>query len=120
MAGQDDFAAMREVVARRYRRLFEEKKQLPDLVVVDGGPGQVSAAQSAIKSLGLQLPIIGLAKGHEEIFLPDESKPLRFGKNNRMMLLLRQIRDASHNFSIRYNRKRREIKMREEFQKKFS
>jgi len=120
ISGQDDFAAMQEVVTRRYRRLVEEKKQLPDLVVVDGGSGQVSAAQSAIKSLGLQLPIIGLAKGHEEIFLPDESKPLRFGKNNRMMLLLRQIRDASHNFSIRYNRKRREMKMREEFQKKFS
>jgi len=118
IVGQDDFAAMNEVVKRRYKRLTEEKKQLPDLVVVDGGPGQVSAAQSAIKSLGLQLPLIGLAKKHEEIFLPEELTPLRFSKNRRMMLLLRQIRDATHNFSISYNRKRRQMKMREEFQKK--
>ena len=118
VAGQDDLAAMKEVVTRRYKRIIEEKKQLPDLVVVDGGPGQVTAAQSAIKSLGLQLPIIGLAKKHEEIFLPEDLTPLRFGKNSRMMLLLRQIRDATHNFSISYNRKRRQMKMREEFQKK--
>jgi excinuclease ABC subunit C len=118
VAGQDDFAAMKEVVTRRYRRLTEEKKQLPDLVIVDGGPGQITAAQSAIKSLGLQLPLIGLAKKHEEIFLPGELMPLRFGENSRMMLLLRQIRDATHNFSISYNRKRRQMKMRGEFQKK--
>jgi excinuclease ABC subunit C len=114
--GQDDFAAMKEVVTRRYKRLLEENKQMPDLVVVDGGPGQVSAALSAIRSLGLQLPLIGLAKKHEEIFLPNELTPLRFAKNSRIMLLLRQIRDATHNYSISYNRKRRQMKMREEFQ----
>ncbi len=113
--GQDDFAAMKEVVTRRYKRLTQEKAQLPDLVVVDGGPGQVTAAQSALKSLELQLPLIGLAKEHEEIFLPDESTPLRFDKNNRMMLLLRQIRDVTHTFAIGYNRKRRQMKMKEEF-----
>ena len=90
---------------------------MPDLVVVDGGPGQVTAALSAIRSLGLQLPLIGLAKKHEEIFLPNELTPLRFAKNSRMMLLLRKIRDATHNYSISYNRKRRQMKMREEFQK---
>ena len=116
--GQDDFAAMNEVVKRRYKRLTEEKTQLPDLVIVDGGPGQVTAAQSALKTLGLQLPLIGLAKEHEDIFLPEESTPLRFGKNSRMMLLLRQIRDAAHDFSTGYNRKRRQMKMREEFQKR--
>ena len=116
--GQDDFAAINEVVTRRYKRLTQEKAQLPDLVVVDGGPGQVTAAQSAIKSLGLQLPLIGLAKEHEEIFLPDESKPLRFGKSNRMMLLLRQIRDVTHDFAIGYNRQRRQMKMKEEFKTK--
>ncbi len=115
VARQDDLAAMKEVVTRRYKRLVEEEKRLPDLVVVDGGPGQVSAATSALRSLGLQLPIIGLAKKHEEIFLPDDLKPLRFGKNSRMMLLLRQIRDTAHNFSLSYNRKRRQIKMREDF-----
>jgi excinuclease ABC subunit C len=115
--GQDDFAAMKEVVKRRYKRLIDENKQMPDLLVIDGGPGQVSAALSAIRSLGLQLPLIGLAKKHEEIFLPNELTPLRFAKNSRMMLLLRKIRDATHNYSIRYNRKRRQMKMREEFQK---
>ena len=113
--GQDDFAAVNEVVARRYKRQIEEKSQLPDLVVIDGGPGQVSAAKAALQTLGLQLPLIGLAKEHEEIYLPDEAAPRNFDKNNRMMLLLRKIRDAAHDFSLGYNRKRRQMKIREEF-----
>ena len=116
--GQDDFAAMREVVTRRYKRLSEERAQLPDLVALDGGPGQVAAAQSALKTLGLQIPLIGLAKEHEEIFLPGEPTPLRFDKNSRMMLLLRKIRDATHNFSLGYNLKKRQMKMKEEFKTK--
>ncbi len=115
VTGQDDFASVNEVVTRRYKRLMEEKAQLPDLVVIDGGPGQVSAAEAALKSLGLQLPLIGLAKEHEEIYLPDESVSRRADKNSRMMLLLRQMRDAAHDFSVRYNIKRRQMKMREEF-----
>ena len=115
LTGQDDFAAVNEVVIRRYKRLIEEKARLPDLVVIDGGPGQVNAAKTALKSLGLQIPLIGLAKEHEEIYLPDETAPRRFDKNSRMMLLLRQIRDATHNFSLGYNLKRRQMKMRDEF-----
>jgi excinuclease ABC subunit C len=113
--GQDDFAAVNEVVTRRYKRLVEEKSPLPDLVVIDGGPGQVSAAKAALQTLGLQLPLIGLAKEHEEIYLPDESAPRNFDKNSRMMLLLRKIRDAAHDFSLGYNRKRRQMKIRDEF-----
>lgn len=113
--GQDDFAAVNEVVTRRYKRLLEEKSQLPDLVVIDGGPGQVGAAKAALQSLGLQLPLIGLAKEHEEIYLPGESAPRCLDKNSKMMLLLRRIRDASHEFSLGYNRKRRQMKIREEF-----
>jgi excinuclease ABC subunit C len=113
--GQDDFAAVNEVVTRRYKRLTEEKAQMPDLILIDGGPGQVSAAKSALQALGLQLPLIGLAKEREEIYLPDESSPRCFDKSSRMMLLLRRIRDASHEFSLGYNRKRREMKIREEF-----
>ncbi len=113
--GQDDFAAVHEVVLRRYKRLIEEKTPLPDLVVIDGGPGQVSAAKTALQTLGLQLPLIGLAKEHEEIYLPDEAAPRNFDKNNKMMLLLRKIRDAAHDFSLGYNRKRRQMKIREEF-----
>jgi excinuclease ABC subunit C len=112
---QDDLASMNEVVTRRYKRLMEEKASMPDLVIVDGGPGQITAAKTAMQSLGLQLPLIGLAKKNEEIYLPDESAPRRFDKNSRMMLLLQQIRDAAHNFSVGYNRKRRQIKMRNEF-----
>jgi excinuclease ABC subunit C len=115
--GQDDFAAVNEVVARRYKRQLEEKNQLPDLVMIDGGPGQVSAAKSALQTLGLQVPLIGLAKEHEEIYLPDDTVPKVFEKNSRMMLLLRRIRDAAHDFSVGYNRKRREMKIRDEFAK---
>ncbi len=113
--GQDDFASMHEVVLRRYKRQIEEKNPLPDLVVIDGGPGQVNAAKAALQSLGLQIPLIGLAKEREEIYLPDDPVPKVFDKNSRMMLLLRKIRDATHDFSVGYNRKRREMQVREEF-----
>ena len=102
-------------MARRYKRLVEEKTPLPDLVLIDGGPGQISAAKAALQTLGLKVPVIGLAKEHEEIYLPDESKPKVFDKNSRMMLLLRKIRDAAHDFSLSYNLKRRQMKTREEF-----
>jgi len=113
--GQDDFASVNEVVTRRYKRLVEERSQFPDLVMIDGGPGQVSAAKAALQRLGLQIPIIGLAKEHEEIYLPENSEPRKFDKNSRMMLLLRKIRDAAHDFSLSYNLKRRQMKIREEF-----
>jgi excinuclease ABC subunit C len=115
---QDDFAAMHEVVTRRYRRLRDENRLMPDLVMVDGGAGQVSAAYSALKSLGINLQLIGLAKENEEIYLPNEKVPRKFDEKSRMMLLLRQIRDAAHNFAVRYNRKRRQIQMRTQFNKK--
>ena len=88
---------------------------MPDLIMIDGGPGQVNAAKNALQKLGLQLPLIGLAKEHEEVYLPGESAPRKFDKNSRMMLLLRKIRDAAHDFSLGYNRKRRQIKIREQF-----
>ena len=91
---------------------------MPDLVIVDGGAGQAAAASSALDKLGLSLPLVGLAKEHEEIYLPDRDVPLRFDANIGMMLLLRQIRDATHDFAIKYNRKRREMKMRDEFTKR--
>ena len=115
VTGQDDFAAMHEAVSRRYKRLLDEKQSMPDLVVVDGGTGQVGAAHLALQSLGLKLPLIGLAKEHEEIYLPNEMVPKKFEPNSRMMLLLRQIRDATHNFAIKYNRKRRQMKMKQQF-----
>lgn len=118
--GQDDFAGMNEVITRRYKRLLEEKAQLPDLIIVDGGLGQVNSANVALKSLGLQLPIIGLAKENEELYLPDDPIPLQFNNNSRMMLLIRQIRDATHDFALGYNRKRRQMKLKQEFKNKES
>ena len=117
-SGQDDFASINEVVKRRYRHLLEEKAPMPDLIIVDGGFGQVSAAKLALQMLGLQLPIIGLAKEHEEIYLPDDSVPRQFDSNSRMMLLLRRIRDTAHSYALSYNKKRREMKIRKEFQAK--
>ncbi len=118
VAGQDDFASMKEVIARRYRRLLDEKVTLPDMVIVDGGPGQVAMADQALSSMGLHLPIIGLAKEHEELYLPGNPSPLRFDKNSRMVLLLRRIRDEAHRFSLSYNVKRRHMKLRKEFETK--
>ena len=111
----DDFASMKEVVYRRYLRLLGEKKTLPDLIVIDGGAGQVSAASEALTELNLTLPLIGLAKKQEEIYLSQTTEPLKFPKNSRMMLLLRKIRDATHDFTIGYNRKKRQMKLRDEF-----
>jgi excinuclease ABC subunit C len=113
----DDFASMREVVTRRYTRLIEEEKSLPNLIVIDGGLGQVNAAFHALNALDLSIPLIGLAKKQEEIYFPLKSDPLIFNQNTRMMLLLRRIRDATHDFSIGYNRKKRAMKLRDEFEK---
>jgi len=118
VAGQDDFASMHEAVTRRYKRLQKEKQVMPDLVVVDGGAGQVSAAGSALKALNLEIPLIGLAKENEEIYLPNEATPRKLDVNSRGMLLLRQIRDATHNFALRYNIKRRQMNLRNQFTKK--
>jgi len=115
--GQNDLAAIQEAVTRRYKRLVEEKSLLPNLVIVDGGTGQVAAANLALKGLGLTIPLIGLAKEREEIYLPNENVPRNFDTQSRMMLLLRQIRDAAHKFAVRYNRKRRQMKMRSDFKK---
>ena len=115
VSGQDDFSSMHEAVLRRYRRLRDERAPFPDLIVVDGGRGQVSAAMNALKSLGLQVPLIGLAKQFEEIYLPGIPEPKRHDKGSRMMLLLRAIRDSAHNYSKSYNVKRREMKLRGEF-----
>ncbi|MCL2173654.1 MAG: excinuclease ABC subunit UvrC [Candidatus Bathyarchaeota archaeon] len=118
--GQNDFASMHEVVTRRYKRLKDEEAAMPDLIIIDGGPGQVHAAQTALDTLNLKISIIGIAKENEEIHQPNnkQAPTIQLDKNSRMMLLIRQIRDATHDFSVNYNRKRREIQIRDEFTKK--
>ncbi|TRO48914.1 excinuclease ABC subunit C, partial [Candidatus Bathyarchaeota archaeon] len=113
--GQDDFAAVNEVVIRRYKKLKKEAGKMPDLIVIDGGLGQIKAAKKALESLNLDIFVIGLAKKQEEIYLPYSNSPLSFNPNKKMMRLLRQIRDSAHIFSINYNKKRRQMKLRSQF-----
>jgi excinuclease ABC subunit C len=103
--GPDDFASMREVVQRRYRRVVEEQSSWPDLVIVDGGKGQLSSAVGVLAELGATgQPIIGLAKRLEEIFVPGEPEPLLLPKASASLQLLQRIRDEAHRFAITYHR----------------
>src|SRR5688572_15453526 len=106
--GVDDFASMREIVERYFRRRLDEARRLPDLVVIDGGKGQLSAAQEALATLQLgELPIIGLAKREEEIFMPGRSESLRLPRRSSALRLLQQARDEAHRFALTYQRLRR-------------
>jgi excinuclease ABC subunit C len=100
----DDFKAMKEVVLRRYKRLILEEKPLPDLVLIDGGRGQLSSAVRALKSLQVNIPIISIAKKFEEIWIPNRSSPIRINKKSHALRLLQRIRDESHRFAISYNK----------------
>ena len=104
----DDFSSMREVIERRYSRLLEEAQQLPDLIMVDGGKGQLSSAVEILDSLGLtNYNIIGLAKKLEEVYLPNNSDPELIPKTSSGLKLLQQVRDEAHRFAITFHRVRR-------------
>ena len=106
--GIDDFASMREIVYRRYKRVKKEGTGLPDLILIDGGKGQLSMAVSALRELGLDyLPIIGLAKKLEEVFVPGNSDPQSIHKQSSGLILLRRIRDEAHRFAINFQRQKR-------------
>jgi excinuclease ABC subunit C len=106
--GVDDFASMGEVVGRYFRRRIDEKKPLPDLVVIDGGRGQLSAAHDALKDVGLaELPVIALAKREEEVYLRGRSEPLRMPRRSPALRMLQQARDEAHRFALTFQRKRR-------------
>jgi len=108
VSGPDDFASMKEVVERRYSRLVEGQGVLPDLIVIDGGRGQLSSALDVLQTLSLStLPIIGLAKRLEEVFVPNESEPLTIPRTSSGLRLLQQIRDEAHRFAVEYHRKLR-------------
>ncbi len=111
---QDDFAAMYEVISRRYKRLRDENQAFPDLIIIDGGKGQLGMATKALQELGLQIPIMGLAKQEEEIYLPKEETPHQFPTNSAMMLLIRSIRDSVHNYVLSYNKKKRQMQFKEQ------
>ncbi len=107
-APQDDFAAVHEVVTRYLARRIAETKPLPDLMVIDGGKGQLGAALDAARALGQEtLPIVSLAKREEEVFLPAQSEPLRLSRRSPSLKLLQRARDEAHRFAVSYSRKRR-------------
>ena len=106
VVGQDDFRMMREVIGRYFYRISQDEGNPPDLVVVDGGKGQLSSALTELQSLGfVQQPIISLAKRLEEVYLPGRSDPVTIPRSSPALLLLKQIRDEAHRFAITYNRK---------------
>jgi excinuclease ABC subunit C len=109
VVGPDDFSSMFEIVSRRYSRLISEKQSLPDLIVIDGGKGQLSSACDALKSLKIygQIPIIGIAKRLEEIYFPNDSLPLHISKKSPALMLLQRIRDEAHRFAITFHRTKR-------------
>jgi excinuclease ABC subunit C len=106
--GIDDFASIAEVVRRRYARLTSEKQDLPDLIIIDGGLGQLSAALRQLRNLRIRVPIISIAKGEEEIYQPDQHLPMSIKKNGKASLFIQEIRNEAHRFAIAYNRKLRE------------
>ncbi len=108
--GIDDFASMHEILSRRVRRLLDEKREFPDLILIDGGKGQLGAAVEALRSQGVDTQkIIGLAKRLEEIFLPGISDPILLPKSSPSLQLLQQVRDESHRFAITFQRSKRKI-----------
>jgi excinuclease ABC subunit C len=109
--GVDDFASMNEVVSRYFTRRLNEERSLPDLVVIDGGKGQLSAAHTALEAVGLgAMPIISLAKREEEIFVLGRSESLRLPRRSPALRMLQQARDEAHRFAITFQRKRRSMR----------
>jgi len=111
VVGPDDFASMREIVYRRYSRLLEEGSELPDLIIVDGGKGQLSSAYEVLCALGIEkrVPIVGLAKRIEEIFFPGDPMPYYLSRTGEPLKVVCHIRDEAHRFGITFHRQKRSI-----------
>jgi excinuclease ABC subunit C len=108
VSGPDDFASMEEVIYRRYKRLIEENQAMPQLIVIDGGKGQLSAALNSLENLGLRgkISIIGIAKKLEEIYFPGDPLPLYLDKKSETLKIIQQLRDEVHRFGITHHRKK--------------
>jgi excinuclease ABC subunit C len=100
----DDFASLREAAGRRYTRLLRENRELPDLILIDGGIGQVNAVKGVLDALGIDCGLAGLAKRDEEIWLPGAKQPLRLSRRSEALKLLQQVRDETHRFATGLNR----------------
>jgi len=110
--GPDDFASMEEVVYRRYKRLLDEKESLPQLIIIDGGKGQLSSALKSLEALNLRgkIAIIGIAKRLEELYYPNDSVPLYLDKRSETLKIIQQLRDEAHRFGITHHRQKRSKK----------
>ncbi len=112
--GVDDFASIREVVARRFRRLSREEEAFPDVLLIDGGKGQLNAALEAFRLLGVEPPtLLSLAKREEEIYRPGDEEPLRLSRHSAALRLLQYVRDEAHRFAQHYHHILRRKKMEE-------
>jgi excinuclease ABC subunit C len=107
--GPDDFASMQEIVSRRYARLLEEEKELPQLIIIDGGKGQLNAAVQSLENLGLsgRIAVIGIAKRLEEIYFPNDPVPLYLDKNSESLKIIQHARNEAHRFGISFHRDKR-------------
>ena len=117
VTGPDDFASMEEVIGRRYSRMLSEKSPLPQLIVIDGGKGQLSSAVRSLESLGLRgkITVIGIAKKLEEIYFPGDSVPLYLDKNSITLKIIQHLRNEAHRFGINFHRGKRSSKMNSSF-----
>lgn len=108
--GPNDFATMEEAVYRRYKRMIEEEESLPQLIIIDGGKGQLSSAVSSLKKLGIdtKVTVIGIAKRLEELYYPGDSYPLHLDKKSETLKVIQQLRDEAHRFGITFHRKKRD------------
>jgi excinuclease ABC subunit C len=113
VSGPDDFSSMEEIVFRRYKRMTEERQSLPQLIIIDGGKGQLSSAMKSIRALGLEnkITIIGIAKKLEEIYFPGDSVPLYLDKNTISLKIIQQLRNEAHRFGINFHRGKRSAEM---------
>ena len=110
--GVDDFASMREVVFRRFKRLHDDDAVFPDILLIDGGKGQLNAAMDAFRALGIEPPtVISLAKQEEEIFRPGESESIKLSRHSAALRLLQYVRDESHRFAQHYHHTLRRKKL---------
>jgi excinuclease ABC subunit C len=110
--GRDDFAMIGEIIKRRYYRLLEENSELPDLIVIDGGKGQLNAAIKSLESLGLNIPCISLAKENEEVYIPKTKNPIKISQAKPSLKILQYARDETHRFGVAYNRTIRKNKIK--------
>jgi excinuclease ABC subunit C len=113
VSGPDDFSSMEEIVFRRYKRMTEENQVLPQLVIIDGGKGQLSSAMKSLKALNLdnKITVIGIAKKLEEIYFPGDSVPLYLDKNSISLKIIQQLRNEAHRFGINFHRGKRSADM---------